>query len=269
MADFEFIEADFIDTIRQYDLKTKQDFVDFFMVYYEFTVSTEYDDAFPSLESQQEYLMNALNKICDALNINYEEQYSNLTDFELKQLWWYLEISLAEKVFKNTKPVVVQNATENFKNHLHVLNETTLEIEKMFLNVIMDEIPFAPRPIFNTWYKSQEFDSTKTWFLKFCKENEKMFSLKKIKEGLLLPYELPSKFLNTHELMFDIYIVSLFEILKVVDENNKEQLLSIYVSEFFKNSCVQKLIKEKHKQELLEKTLILTDFLLKDCEEDE
>ena len=269
MADFEFIEADFLDVIRKYNLKTKEEFVDFFLVYYEFTVSTEYDEAFPNLESQQKYLLKSLCSVCDALNLDYENQHSTLTDLELKKLWWYLETALAVQVFKDTKPIMVQNATENFKNHLPHLDEKTLEIEKMFLNVLLDEVPFAPRPIFNTWYASDEFDSTKKWFLEFYQENEKMFSLKKIKEGLLLPYELPAKFLETKELTFDIYIVSLFEILKVVNDANKQQLLSIYVSEFLKNNCILKMIKEKHKQEFFDKTLILTDFLLKDIEEDD
>ena len=270
MESFEFIGTEFIEIIRSQALKRKIDFVNFFIVYYEFTSGCEeYDELFDNLQKQQEFLINAMDEACAAFNIDYDAKWETLTDLELEQLWWYMQIALAAAVFKSCKPMFVQHTTNNLKARMSTLTEEELKIEMMFLNVLLEDIPFAPRPIFNTWYGDTVFMEKKDWFLDFYKRNESAFSVKKLKDGLLLPYSLPSQFLTNAELSFDVYIVSLFEILKAMNDDNAEVLLTLYTDEFFKNMCVQRAVKKEMKDEFLENTKVLGAFLLQECEENE
>jgi hypothetical protein len=270
MESFEFIGTEFIEIIRSQELKRKIDFVNFFIVYYEFTSGCEeYDELFDNLQKQQEFLINAMDEACVAFNIDYDAKWEALTDLELEQLWWYMQIALAAAVFKSCKPMFVQHTTNNLKARMSTLTEEELKIEMMFLNVLLEDIPFAPRPIFNTWYGDTVFMEKKDWFLDFYKRNESAFSVKKLKDGLLLPYSLPSQFLTNAELSFDVYIVSLFEILKAMNDDNAEILLTLYTDEFFKNMCVQRAVKKEMKDEFLENTKVLGAFLLQECEENE
>ena len=270
MEAFEFVGTEFIEIVRSQSLKRKIDFVNFFIVYYEFTSGCEeYENLFKNLQEHQVFLINAMDDACKTFNIDYEEKWNELSDFEIEQLWWYLQISLSAEVFKSCKPMYVQHTTNNLKARMSGLDEEGLKIEMMFLNVLLEDIPFAPRPIFNTWYGDTVFMEKKDWFLDFYKRNESAFSVKKLKDGLLLPYSVPAQFLTNAELSFDVYIVSLFEILKAMNDDNKDILLRLYTDEFFKNMCIQRSVKKEMKDEFIENTKVLGEFLLKECEENE
>lgn len=268
MEAFDFIGVDFITAVRTQKLKRKTDFCDFFIVYYEFMSSCEeYDTVFKTLQDYQEFLVNAMNDACAAFQIDYESQWENLADFQLEQLWWYLQITVASAVFKQSKPMFVQHTVNNLKARMSSFDETSLKVEVMLLNVLLEDFPFAPRPMYNTWYGDTVFVEKKKWFLEFYKKNEAAFSVKKLKDGLLLPHQLSSQFLTNAELSFDIYIVSLLEILSAVNDENKDLLLKLYADEFFKNMCIQRAVKKDMKDEFLENTKILGDFLLKESKE--
>ena len=270
MEAFEFIGTEFIEIVRSKNLKRKIDFINFFIAYYEFTSGCEdYENLFKNLQEQQEFLINAMDEACNAFQIDYDEKWNELSDFEIEQLWWYLQISLAASVFKHNKPMYVQHTTNNLKSRMNSLSEEELKIEMMFLNVLLEDIPFAPRPIFNTWYGDTVFMETKDWFIDFYKRNETAFSVKKLKDGLLLPYQLSSQFLTNAELSFDVYVVSLFEILKAMNDDNQDILLNLYTDEFFKNMCIQRAVKKEMKNEFLKHSKELGTFLLKECEENE
>lgn len=270
MESFAYIESEFLDVLKKHQLSTKKDFVNFFIVYYEFTTGgEEYDNLFKTIQEHQNFLYSAMDEACASFGVDYDADYDRLSDLELKQLWWFLQITLAGEIFKSTKPMYTQNAVANLKTRLPQLNEKALQLEMVFLTVLLEETPFAPRPIFNNWYGETVFKDKKAWFLNFCQQNEDLFSVKKMKNGLFLPYELSSNFCTDAELFFDIYIVSLFEILKVISEQNKEVILGLYVDEFFKNTCIQRRVKKIHKDELLKNTIELADYLLEENDEED
>lgn len=270
MESFAYIEAEFLDVLKEHQISTKKDFVDFFIVYYEFiTGGEEYDDLFKTIEEHQMFLNLAMDDICIKLGIDYDACWDKLSDFELKQIWWFLQVSLANEMFKSTKPMYTQNAVASLKARLPQLNEKALQLEIMFLTVLLEESPFAPRPIFNSWYGETVFLDKKKWFLNFYQQNADLFSVKKMKNGLFLPYELSSKFCTDAELSFDIYVVSLFEIFKIINEQNKELILSMYVEEFFKNTCIQRRVKKSQKEEFVKNTIELADYLLSEYDDEE
>ena len=212
MEAFEFVGTEFIEIVRNHALKRKIDFVNFFIVYYEFTSGCEeYENLFKNLQEQQEFLINAMDEACNAFQIDYEAQWENLADFQLEQLWWYLQITVASAVFKQSKPMFVQHTVNNLKARMSSFDETSLKVEVMLLNVLLEDFPFAPRPMYNTWYGDTVFVEKKEWFLEFYKKNEAAFSVKKLKDGLLLPHQLSSQFLTNAE-FFSIFGIGLLYI---------------------------------------------------------
>lgn len=242
MNKFEIVGVEFLTQVKKYNLPTKEDFVEFFMIYYEYSFC---DDSiahlFQTVGNAKETLLKSLQITCSNMQIDYEKQYQELSDDDLKRLWWSLQLFITSSLFKENKPIVVNKTIENLKNNLTHLPVKTLEIQMMFVNVLLAELPFSPRPLFNVGLNDCTFDKIKSEFMQLYDEHPEMFSLRKLKDNLVLPYALSSKFLSDAEMFFDIFVVSIFEAIPL-DEENGAALLETMVQDYLYSNCKMKCV---------------------------
>jgi hypothetical protein len=252
MSEFEIIGLEFVEPVKRSRLDTKDKFVEFFIIYYEYSFYDEcIAELFETVPELKGFLMNALDEICVSLDIDYSKQYGTLSDDTIKRIWWYLQLALTEELFKVTKSVFVLNTISKLKNNICTLNVNTLEAQMIFVNILLDDTPFAPRPAFNISSYGFNFEEVKANFMKVYQANKKSFSLRKLKSSLIFPYELTSKYLTDDEIYYDLFIMFLFEVLPL-DDSEGEDALSVPIIEFLKQVCLVNKITEKLIQQLID-----------------
>lgn len=252
MSEFEVIGLEFVEPVKKYNLNTKEKFIEFFMIYYEYSFYDEFmAELFETVPELKSFLMKTLDEVCVGLTIDYEKDYATFSDEVIKKLWWSLQLALTEELFKETRPASVLNTISKLRTALFKLSVETLEVQMLFVNILLDETPFSPRPIFNVSAYGCNFESVKNGFMKVYKENAKSFSLRKMKNCLIFPYELTSKYLTDDEIFYDLFIMFIFEVIPL-DETEDEDKLSEPIIAYLNEVCPVNKVTDKLTQKLID-----------------